>query len=304
MTSDFNLRIIEEFRTDGGRVGGPFEGAVLALLTTTGARTGKARTSPLGFVRDDDRLLIVASAGGAPTHPAWYHNLIAHPRVTVEIGDGHRIETTEMIAVPATGGERDRLFARVVEEAPGYADYQSATSRVLPVVVLHRVDAREAERLRAVGDELVKLHTWFREELTTLRTRLTPTQTSPIDAASNAEAAGPPWESALRLRCLEFCQGLERHHTGEDLVVFPHLEGLFPELGPALRTLRDEHHVVARIRTDLHTLLTTEEGDNARLQADFDRLAEELTAHLDHEEALLVPVMNTLGEAPWPNLTD
>ncbi|MFG1998561.1 nitroreductase family deazaflavin-dependent oxidoreductase [Spirillospora sp. NPDC048911] len=142
MTNDFNRQIIEEFRANGGRVGGPFEGAVLALLTTIGARTGKSRTSPVGFVRDGESLLIVASAAGAPEHPAWYHNLVAHPRVTVETGDGTRIETTAMIAEPAQGEARDRLFARVVEVAPGFADYQAGTSRVLPVIVLRQADAR------------------------------------------------------------------------------------------------------------------------------------------------------------------
>ncbi|MFC6937003.1 nitroreductase family deazaflavin-dependent oxidoreductase [Actinomadura yumaensis] len=116
-------------------MGGPFEGSSLILLTTVGARSGKRRTSPLGFVADGDDLLIVASAGGAPKHPAWYHNLLAEPRVTVETGT----ETFEAMAVPAWGEERDRLFERVVRVAPGYADYQEKTSRVIPVVTLRRV---------------------------------------------------------------------------------------------------------------------------------------------------------------------
>ncbi|GAA2608763.1 nitroreductase/quinone reductase family protein [Actinomadura fulvescens] len=294
MTNEFNRQIIEEFRANGGRVGGPFEGAVLALLTTTGARTGRARTSPVGFVRDGDRLLIIASAGGAPAHPAWYHNLVAHPRVTVEIGDGARVETSTMIAVPARGEARDRLFAQVVEVAPGFADYQAATSRVLPVVVLHPTDAAEEARLRAVGDELVRLHGWFREELRTIRDEV---------AGRTATMPAPPLEAALLTRCVEFCDGLERHHTGEDLVVFPHLQGLFPELGPALARLRDEHHVVAGIRAELRALLDGT-ADTGRMLADLDRLGERLVAHLDHEEAQLVPVLNALGDAPWPNLAE
>lgn len=309
MTNDFNRQIIEEFRANGGRVGGPFEGAVLALLTTTGARTGRSRTSPVGFVRDGDRLLVVASAAGAPVHPAWYHNLVANPRVTVEIGDGTRIETTTMIAVPARGEVRDRLFAQVVEVAPGFADYQAGTSRVLPVVVLHPTDAAEEARLRAVGDELVKLHGWFREELAAIRDEVA----AYLDGrAATATMPVPTLESALRTRCVEFCDGLERHHTGEDLVVFPYLQGLFPELGPALERLRDEHHVVAQIRTELRALLDgigepndgAAELDAERILADLDRLGERLVAHLDHEEAQLVPVMNALGDAPWPNLAD
>jgi deazaflavin-dependent oxidoreductase (nitroreductase family) len=137
---DFNQQIIEEFRANAGRVGGPFEGETLALLTTTGARTGARRTNPVGFVVDDDRYLLVASAGGAPRHPGWYHNLVAEPRVVLEIGDGTRIRVISAVAEPAVGEERDRLFARVLEEAPGFADYQARVSRVIPVVVLRPVD--------------------------------------------------------------------------------------------------------------------------------------------------------------------
>lgn len=135
MANDFNQQIVEEFRANGGKVGGPFEGSSLILLTTVGARSGKRRTSPLGFVPDGEDLLIVASAGGAPKHPAWYHNLLTEPRVTVETGT----DTFEAMAVPARGEERDRLFERVVRVAPGYADYQEKTSRVIPVVTLRRV---------------------------------------------------------------------------------------------------------------------------------------------------------------------
>lgn len=134
---EFTRQIIEEFRANGGRVGGPFEGADLVLLTTTGARSGREHTVPLGYVRDGDRLLVVGSAGGAPRHPAWYHNVLAHPGVTVERGS----ELFAARAVPAAGRERDRLFDLVVAAAPGYADYQRATTRTLPVVVLERAGA-------------------------------------------------------------------------------------------------------------------------------------------------------------------
>jgi deazaflavin-dependent oxidoreductase (nitroreductase family) len=132
--ADFTRQVIEEFRANGGRVGGPFEGADLVLLTTTGARSGREHTVPLGCVRDGDRLLVVGSAGGAPRHPAWYHNVLARPGVTVERGD----EVFTAHAVPAEGAERDRLFDLVVAVAPGYADYQRNTTRTLPVVVLER----------------------------------------------------------------------------------------------------------------------------------------------------------------------
>jgi deazaflavin-dependent oxidoreductase (nitroreductase family) len=130
--NNWNQKIIEEFRANGGKVGGPFEGAHLVLLTTTGARTGKRHTTPLVTMPDGDRIIVIASAAGAPAHPAWYHNILANPEVTVE--DGTR--TYQATATPAQGQERDRLYARMVEIAPGFAEYQAKTSRVIPVVVL------------------------------------------------------------------------------------------------------------------------------------------------------------------------
>jgi deazaflavin-dependent oxidoreductase (nitroreductase family) len=132
--SDWNTAIIEEFRANGGKVGGPFEGGDLLLLTTRGARTGAAHTTPVAYVRDDDRWVVIASAAGAPRHPAWYHNLRANPEVTVEVGTA-KFQATASEATPA---ERDTLFARMVEVMPGFADYQKKTTRVIPVVVLTR----------------------------------------------------------------------------------------------------------------------------------------------------------------------
>ncbi|WP_310742272.1 nitroreductase family deazaflavin-dependent oxidoreductase [Microbispora sp. H13382] len=130
----FNQSVIDEFRANGGKVGGPFEGGDLLLLTTVGARSGREHTVPLGYVRDGGSLLVVASAGGAPRHPAWYHNLLAHPAVRVEVGE----EVFDAVAVPAEGARRERLFEHVVRAAPGYADYQARTARTIPVVVLER----------------------------------------------------------------------------------------------------------------------------------------------------------------------
>ncbi|AXG77472.1 nitroreductase family deazaflavin-dependent oxidoreductase [Streptomyces paludis] len=132
MPMSFNDSVIAEFRANGGKVGGPFEGGDLLLLTTTGARSGAEHTVPLGYVRADGLLLLVASAGGADRHPAWYHNLLAHPAVQVEIGT----ERYEAIAVPATGPHRDHLFERITSITPGYADYQTQTRRVIPVIAL------------------------------------------------------------------------------------------------------------------------------------------------------------------------
>ncbi|MEO8956348.1 MAG: nitroreductase family deazaflavin-dependent oxidoreductase [Ktedonobacteraceae bacterium] len=132
--SDWNSKIIEEFRTNGGKVGGPFEGAPLLLLTTTGAKSGQRRTAPVMYLSDGDRMIIFASKAGAPTNPDWYHNLMAHPDATVEVG-------TETFAVKATvisGEERDRLYAQQAKLYPGFADYQKKTTRQIPVVALER----------------------------------------------------------------------------------------------------------------------------------------------------------------------
>jgi deazaflavin-dependent oxidoreductase (nitroreductase family) len=240
-------------------------------LTTTGARSGRSHTVQLGAVPDGDTYLVVASAMGASRHPAWFHNLRANPRVTL---DGRRTA----IAVPATGEERDRLFDLVLAVAPGYGDYQRRTSRVLPVVVLHPEDP-DVLRVRAAGDELLAIHGWFRQELAALR-------------------AGTPLPDDLRARCVTFCVGLDNHHKGEDYVMFSFLRRRFPELSPALEELGAEHEKVARLRGEL-SVLAAQESPSA---ADFDRLDEELSAHLDREEALLVPLLNALPDVPWPKI--
>lgn len=130
----FNQKIIEEFRANEGKVGGMFEGANMVLITTIGAKSGQRRTNPLMYLPDGDRIVIIASAGGADKDPAWYRNLRANPEIVVEVGT----EQYEGIAVPAEGAERDQLFARMVDVAPGFAEYQAKTSRVIPVVAVHR----------------------------------------------------------------------------------------------------------------------------------------------------------------------
>ncbi len=131
---DFNHQVIEEFRTNGGKVGGMFEGASMLILHTTGAKSGREIVTPLVCHEDGDRLLIYASKGGADDNPAWYHNLVANPGVTVEWGN----ETLPMRATVITGEERDRLFAEQVVRAPGFGAYQARTSRIIPVIALQR----------------------------------------------------------------------------------------------------------------------------------------------------------------------
>ena len=133
--TDFNRTVIDEFRANHGVVGGGFAGAPVVLLTTTGAKSGNKRVNPLVGFLDDGTLYVVASKGGAPTNPDWYHNLLANPEVEVEFGDD-RFKAT---AVPIVSGpERDRLYAVQVAAQPGFADYEKATTRVIPIVELRR----------------------------------------------------------------------------------------------------------------------------------------------------------------------
>ena len=132
--NDFNERIIAEFRANGGTVGGPFAGAPMLLLATTGARSGQRRTNPLVYLPDGDRFIIFASKGGAPTNPDWYYNLVAHPETTIEVGS----ETIPVTAVVLTGEERDRLYAKQAGLRPAFGEYQAKTSRRIPVIALQR----------------------------------------------------------------------------------------------------------------------------------------------------------------------
>ncbi|GHO98156.1 hypothetical protein KSF_082040 [Reticulibacter mediterranei] len=135
--NDWNRQIIEEFRTNDGKVGGAFEGVPLLLLTTTGAKSGQQRINPLTYLLDDGCLFIFASKGGAPTNPAWYYNLIAHPQVIVEIGT----ERFAATAKPVEGEKRDQIYAKEVQHHPGVAEYEKKASRKIPVVELVRAMA-------------------------------------------------------------------------------------------------------------------------------------------------------------------
>jgi deazaflavin-dependent oxidoreductase (nitroreductase family) len=133
-SNDWNSKIIQEFHANGGKVGGTFEGAPLLLLTTTGAKSGQRRTTPLVYMPDGDRMIIFATKAGAPTNPDWYHNLVAHPQVTVEVGT----ETFEAASVVITGEERNRLYAQQAAKNPGFAEYETKTTRLIPVIALKR----------------------------------------------------------------------------------------------------------------------------------------------------------------------
>ena len=129
---DWNRQTIEEFRANQGQVGGVWEGRPLLILTTKGAKSGQPRTNPMMYMREDDRLFVFASKGGAPSNPDWYYNLVAHPDVTVEIGD----QTYPATAKPVTGEERDRIYDEWAKMYPQFREYQEKTTRVIPVIEL------------------------------------------------------------------------------------------------------------------------------------------------------------------------
>ncbi|MGO8957179.1 MAG: nitroreductase family deazaflavin-dependent oxidoreductase [Streptosporangiaceae bacterium] len=132
MPEDFNSKIIEEFRANGGKVGGPFEGAPLLLLHTRGAKSGAERVNPVMYRKLDNGYAVFASKAGAPTNPDWYHNLVAHPDVQAEIGSA----TVPFTARLASDDEREPIWIAHKAEYPGFADYETKTSRIIPVVIL------------------------------------------------------------------------------------------------------------------------------------------------------------------------
>lgn len=131
----FHVQRIAEFRANGGKLNPPLDTVPLLVLTTTGAKSGQGRATPMSYTRDGERIIVIAAAGGAPQHPAWYHNLVANPEVTVEVGG----ETFPARAMVAAEPERTRLFAQHAAQRPNFAESQRQTTRQLPVVVLERL---------------------------------------------------------------------------------------------------------------------------------------------------------------------
>ena len=130
----YNRKLIEDFRASRGVSDDPFAGRPLLLLTTTGARSGQRRTTPLMYVADRDRLLVIASNAGAPAHPDWYRNLLAHPEATVEVG----ADTYDVRAVVLEGAERQQLWDKIVESYPFFTEHQAKIAREIPVIALER----------------------------------------------------------------------------------------------------------------------------------------------------------------------
>lgn len=133
--NNWNQAIIDEFRANSGEVGGSFAGKTLLILHTIGAKSGQEHINPVAYVRDGNRIVIIASKGGAPTNPDWYYNILANPLVTVEVGT----EQFQAQAAIASEPERTRLYNKMVEMMPGFAEYRQKTTRVIPVITLTRV---------------------------------------------------------------------------------------------------------------------------------------------------------------------
>ena len=267
----FNQQIIEEFRANGGQVA-MFPDARLLLLTSTGARSGEPHTTPLGYLPDGgERMIVIASAGGSPKNPDWYHNILVHPLVTVEVGRF----TFQAKAAVLEGEEREAAFARAVETDRGWAEYERKSGRELPIVVLETV-ASGPPQASSFGEMLRMVHESLRRELALVRKELA--------------ASGPKLGAQLRINCLTACQGLHFHHTAEDSGAFPRILAEHPELEQVMARLREEHEKIAVILARLQELLKQEGAGD--VLTEVDRLIEELEAHLDYEEEQLIPVLD------------
>jgi deazaflavin-dependent oxidoreductase (nitroreductase family) len=276
MPNDFNASVIAEFRANNGRVGGMFEGSRLLLLTTTGARSRRPHTVPLGYLPDGERVLVIGSAGGSRRHPAWYHNLLAKPVAEVEDG----VFVYEAAAVVLSGKERDDAFARAVEQDAGWADYERQAGRALPVVALEAIPVAGPPRSNAgsPGEMLRAVHDAFRRELSLIR----------AEVAGSGAVLG----AQLRVNCLSLCAGLHGHHVREDQGMFPGLEYAFPQLGPVIERLRAEHVTVAVLVERLRSVVQDPGLGREVLIAEVDVLTGELERHLDYEERELIPALD------------
>ena len=263
--NDFTAQLIAEFKANDGRVGGPFENSRLLLLTTTGARTGQSRTAILGYYPDGGRVLVVGSAGGSPKHPDWYHNLLADPKVSVDLG----LFDYPATAVVLRGAERDEVFARLVEADAGWGEYQKGTTRTIPVVALVPKPGPPPGG-GSFAEMLKTIHSAFRRELSLIRAEV---------AKSGTLGA------QLRINCLTVCQGLHFHHTGESTGLFPALVEQHPELTDVVAVLQKEHDQIAVLLAELEQLVSADVLDQV------DELIAQLHAHLDREEAALLPYL-------------
>lgn len=271
--------LIEEFRANRGKVGGPFEGRDLLLLTTTAPVSGTLRTTMLGYVRRGGSLTVVGTGTGTPNHPGWYHDLLARPVVGVEIGE----RNYQALAVPLP-------------------DRGATTARAPLVVALERADPEVWEgrprEVRTLADKVTEVHTWLRGQLRQVKAETDAHFAVRAAHHGPGEPPAPGLGLQIRQRCLAFCQALEFHHTSEDEHLFPGIARYHPDLGDVFDRLRDEHRTVARIQGDLAELLAgIGIADPRRFRAELDAMSAELSAHLDYEDEALVPL---LADVPWP----
>ncbi len=279
---DGNQQVISEFRANGGRVGGPFEGAPLVLLTTRGRSSGRPHTTPAVHLRDAARYLVFATNAGASRHPDWYLNALAHPQVTMEVGvPGEGLRTYAARAVPLAGEERDHWYGVQERAVPRFRDYREGTTRVIPVVALHPLDlAADPDRARAGGAQLLAAHAQLREQLAGVRAALT-----------GAGPAGAALGDQLRRNCLAYCHGLRLHHLTEN-GTFTALQEAFPHLAPVIDRLREEHVAVDEALTALAALLDRgPDVPRERVLAELERTVAGLEDHFAREEAELLPAL-------------
>lgn len=290
----WNERIIKEFRTGNGKVGGGFEGAPLVVITTQGRNTNKPHVNPLIYLKDGDRYLVFASNRGSEQNPDWFLNLTKYPQVTMEMGtDEGRVKPFATRAVVLEGDERDRLWERQCEIDPTFRTYQEKISRVIPVVALHPlVLSGDGQRNRMIGEQLIAAHAALRASLREVRFQI---EGALAGESTGAEPSGPSLGEQLRRHCLDYCWGLQLHHIRED-GSFSALEKQFPDLVPAITRLREEHRVVeealAKFEAALNEGVSTEPADLHRLRDELDTLVAGLEDHFAYEEAHLLPALN------------
>ncbi|NUS84515.1 MAG: nitroreductase family deazaflavin-dependent oxidoreductase [Streptomyces sp.] len=307
---DLNKDVIDEFRANNGQVGGMFEGAQLILLTTAGARTGKPQTTPAVYLRDGHRYLVFGSNApvgrrpgrpGGPKHPHWYHNLLANPHLTVELGtEEGAVKPFAARAVVLEGEERDRYWELRCSRDRAFRTYAEQTERTVPVIALHLLDlgANNQERNQMIGRQLIQHHNDLRSELHRVRAefdRAPEGESAEADGGSGADLVGQ-----LRRHCLTFCYALQTHHIREN-GTFTAFEQQFPHLLPALTRLRQEHDVVERALEEFEALLNgglpADPADVKKIRAELDRLVSGLEEHFAYEEQYLLPAL----EMPLPS---
>jgi deazaflavin-dependent oxidoreductase (nitroreductase family) len=291
----WNQQVIEEFRANGGAVGGMFEGASLLLLTTQGAKSGKPHTTPVVYLRDGSRLLVFASNNGSRRDPQWYRNLLADARAGIEIGAGDgRVAVHSARARPLAGEERDRFYALQAERSPAFRDYEARASRTIPVVALTLLElSADPEQNHAVGEQLLRAHDQLRSTFGWIRAEIAEV----VAGRAAAEGTGrsvPDLRRQLLRHCSSFCYGMEMHHISED-GAFTAVEARFPELTEAVARLRREHREVAatlaRIEGLLASLDADAEGELGGLWAELEGMVASVEEHFAYEEERLLPVL-------------